>query len=189
MDDIPILDPSLSLIRFSARKLQSISCLSNAQQNVAATLCLQITLRPLSTCTTHWLSVKHCFAHAPCKHYKTPYPEIHRIWPLHAHRHRSITSCIIHEATEKFYEGRWSRKHTINLYKSKSSWLPGNFHAAAPNWTPPKSHCRSSRQESCLRLRAWIALNSLDNLDLQRSNSALVHSEAQNTPQFFEGCC
>ena len=99
---------------------------------------------------------------------------------------------IMHYSTghqKKFCEGRCSPKHTAHLYNSKTSWRTGNFHAAAPNRTLPKSLCRSSRQTSWLRLRAWIDLNSLDKLNLQHSNSALLHSEAQNTPQFLEGCC
>ena len=104
--------------------------------------------------------------------------------------HPSIDSCIIHEPTKTFCEGKCKPQHTKHLCKSKSSSLLGNFHAAAPYWKPPKSRCTSFRGESCLyRLRAWIDLNSLDKFNLQRPNSALAHSETQNIPQFFERCC
>lgn len=132
---------------------------------------------------------KAMFSHGPCTHCKMPCPEIHRIWQSHAGNHSSISSCIIHKAMKHFAKGKYSPEHATNSNKSKSSSLAGNFYAAAPYWTPPKSRCRSSPQESCLGLRAWIYLNSLGNFSLQRPNSALAHSEAQNIPQFFEGCC
>ena len=185
----------LSLIRFSARKVQSIPCFPNAPKNMAATLPLQISLRPLSSCTTRCLSVNHCLQMLLARTTTCPAPRStalgHRTQPrIHSSIHRSqhaLFNTTGHQ--KKFCEGRCSPKHTAYLYKSKTNWLAANFHAAAPKRTLPKSLCRSFRQASCFRLRAWIDLNSLEKLNLQHSNSALLHSEAQNTPQFIEGCC
>ena len=138
-----------------------------------------------------WLLVKQCLQMLLIQASRCPGPRSTEL------RHRTqtsidpstIDSCIIHKAKNIFCEGKYSPRQATDFYKSKSSSLLGNFHHAAPYWTPPKSRCRSSRRESCPRLGARIDLNSLDNFHLQRQNSAFVHSETQNTPQFFEGCC
>ena len=185
MDDIPVFDPIFHT-QSPVHSLLSQRLAKHGRHSASANLTppvihLHDTL-PVS---------QTLFADAPCTHYNMPCSEIHRTLPSHAATHASIDR-IMHYSTghqKTFCEGRCSPKHTTYLCKSKTIWLAGNFHAAAPNRTLPKSPCRSSRQTSCLRLRAWIDLNSLDKLDLQHSNSALLHSEAQNTPQFLEGCC
>ena len=203
MDDIPVFDPIF-------RTQSPVHCLLSQRLAKHGRHSASANLTPPVIHLHDTLPVSQALlADAPRTHYNMPCSEIHRTWPSHAARHASIDR-IMHYSTghqkkfcegrcspkhtthlhqKKFCEGRCSPKHTTHLYKSKTIWLAGNFHAAAPNRTLPKSPCRSSRQTSCLRLRAWIDLNSLDKLNLQHSNSALLHSEAQNTPQFLEGCC
>lgn len=142
-------------------------------------------LCPLSASTTRWLSVKHCLQTVLAHASGCPDPKSTAL--------RNRTQAGIHPSIDRIMHNSWGKKNilreevkarTHHRYMSKSRSLAVNFHAAAPYWTPPKSRCRSSRRESCPRLCAWIDLKSLDNFNLQRPNSALVHSETQNT-----GCC
>ena len=119
-----------SLIRFSARKVQSIACFPNAWQNMAATLPLQISLRPLSTCTTRCLSVKHCLQMLLARTTICPAPRStglgHRTQPG---MHRSIASCTIQQGTKKNFARGGAAPNTQHTCTKKNFARGG----AAPN--------------------------------------------------------
>ena len=134
----------LSLIRFSAHKVQSIPCFPNAWQNMAATLPLQISLRPLSTCTTHCLSVKRCLQMLLARTTICPAPRStglgHRTQPR---MHRSIASCPIQQGTKKNFARGGAAPNTQHTYTSlKPSGLP-----ATSTLQHPTGHCQSHLAE------------------------------------------
>ena len=100
-----------------------------------------------------------------------------------------VTSWIIHEPPNIFRQGNPGPPKARKYYKSKSRSLLGNYVEPAGKGRPQNWRWHSSRQETCLRLAAWIDLNLMHNLHYERSNSAVVLYKAQNIPQFFEGCC
>ena len=149
-----------------------------------------ITFLSLSSCTTRLLSGKHCL-HMVLAHTTTCF--VPRSTGRRSRTQKSIlpscTSCIIHEAINILSRGS-AAPNTQKIYTSlKPPRFPATSTLQHPRGYVINSRCRSYRQENCLRLCAWIHLSSLNNFCLQRPNSALVHSEAQNTPQFLEGCC
>ena len=134
----------LSLIRFSARKVQSIPCFPNAPKNMAATLPLQISLRPLSSCTTRCLSVNHCLQMLLARTTTCPDPRStalgHRTQPrIHSSIHRSQHALFNTTGHQKNFARGGAAPNTQHIYISlKPTGLP-----PTSTLQHPKGHCQS----------------------------------------------
>ena len=97
---------------------------------------------------------------------------------------------IIHEALAIFRRRATPAPNKPQiLLKSKSNRLAHNFCQPASRWSRQTHSAEVMRKKTALDFAPGFTWSRSTTLTSSAQNSAIVHSEAQSTPQFLEGCC